>query len=109
MLLRGLSGILKENKFDIINLHGYGFYPADLSCILKRIGLLKTPLVMNTLNIAGLKHGYLALRRSFPLPAKERIIRIANLLHGFTLGKLQMTTFDKLLFCLRRKDIFCQG
>jgi glycosyltransferase involved in cell wall biosynthesis len=96
-MLEGLSKILKETKCDIINIHGYGEYPADLSCILKRMGLLVTPLVLATHGISGLKHGFLAFKPSFPLTPRERIIRISHLFYDFTLGRLEMRTFDKVI------------
>ena len=36
-ILKGLPSILERNRYDIINIHGYGEFTGDLVCILKKL------------------------------------------------------------------------
>jgi glycosyltransferase involved in cell wall biosynthesis len=96
-ILKGLTSVLERNRYDIINIHGYGEFTGDLVCILKKLGRISAPLVLITHGSAGLKHGYLALNLSFALTSKERISRLLHLFYDFTLGRLEMTSFDKVI------------
>ena len=96
-ILRNLFSLLKKNNFDIIHIHGYGYYVGDMVCILKRLNLLHVPLVLNTHGTGGLKHAYLALDLSKPFPFSHRIGRLLHFFYDFTLGKLEMNTFDKVV------------
>jgi glycosyltransferase involved in cell wall biosynthesis len=96
-ILRNLFSLLKKNNFDIIHIHGYGYYVGDMVCILKRLNLLRVPLVLNTHGTGGLKHAYLALDLSKPFPFSHRIARLLHFFYDFTLGKLEMNTFDKVV------------
>jgi glycosyltransferase involved in cell wall biosynthesis len=96
-VLRNLSGLLKKNSFDIIHIHGYGYYVGDIVCLLKRLNLLRVPLLLNTHGTGGLKHAYLALDLSKPFPISHRIGRLLHFFYDFTLGKLEMNTFDKVI------------
>src|SRR6266487_3183201 len=39
-ILSGLPTVLLNNRYDVINVHGYGDYAADIICLLKKLGLL---------------------------------------------------------------------
>jgi glycosyltransferase involved in cell wall biosynthesis len=103
-ILNNLFNILQDSRCDIINIHGYGEYPADVACILKKLGRINVPLVLATHGIVGLKHGYLALDLSFPFTPKERISRLLHLFYDFTLGKLEMNTFDKVIITSKEEE-----
>jgi glycosyltransferase involved in cell wall biosynthesis len=96
-ILRNLFSLLKKNSFDIIHIHGYGYYVGDIVCLLKRLNLLRVPLLLNTHGTGGLKHAYLALDLSKPFPFSHRIARLLHFFYDFTLGKLEMNTFDKVI------------
>jgi glycosyltransferase involved in cell wall biosynthesis len=96
-VLDGVFDIFRRNKYDLINIHGYAEYTGDVTCILKILHSIKTPLILTTHGIAGLKHAYLALDFSFPLSISERIARIFHFNYDFTLGKMEMKTFDKVI------------
>lgn len=97
IMFQGLAKVLREKKYDIAIVHGYGTYPADLISMLKVLRNFKKPSVINALGISGLKHGYLALKPSFHLSPSERIVRISHLVYEFTAGRLQMKKFDKII------------
>jgi glycosyltransferase involved in cell wall biosynthesis len=105
-ILKGLVNVLQHNRCDIINIHGYGEYAADVVCILKKLGRLHVPLVLATYGIAGLKHGYLALNLSFALTPKERILRIRHLFYDFTLGRLEMSTFNRIIISSEEERLY---
>jgi len=90
-------GVLRNNNYSLINIHGYGEYAGDVVCILKKMGFLNVPLVLTTHGIVGLKNGYLAFDFSSPLSLKERIIKPLHLFYDFILGKLQMGSFDRII------------
>jgi glycosyltransferase involved in cell wall biosynthesis len=98
-ILSGLFNVLKNGTFDVINIHGFGTYIGDVVCILKKLGLLHVPLVLTTHGIGGLKFGYLALDFSVPFTLKRRIRGLVHhFFHDLTLGRLDMNTFDKVIF-----------
>src|SRR5438093_12345049 len=39
-ILSGLPTVLLNNRCDVINVHGYGDYAADIVCLLKKLGHL---------------------------------------------------------------------
>ena len=98
-VLSGLFGVFHSGTYDIINIHGYGDYAADITCLLKKLRFLgKTPLVLTTHGLYGLKSGYLSSDFSAPFPSKRQ--RIRGFLHHFydyTLGRLEINTFDKII------------
>lgn len=96
-ILKNISSIVEDSKWDIINIHGYGEYAGDIVCILKKLRRLNVPLLLTTHGIVGLKNGYSALNSSLSFTRKERIFRLLHLFYDFTLGKLEMTTFDKIV------------
>jgi glycosyltransferase involved in cell wall biosynthesis len=96
-VLTNLFSVLGRNSFDIVHIHGYGYYAGDIVCILKRLNCLRVPLILNTHGTGGLKHAYLALQLSKPFPLHDRIKRFAHFFYDFTLGKLEMKTFDKVI------------
>jgi glycosyltransferase involved in cell wall biosynthesis len=96
-VLRNLFGLLKKNSFDIIHIHGYGYYAGDMVCLLKQLNLLQVPLLLNTHGTGGLKHAFLALDLSKPFPFRHRLERLAHFFYDFTLGKLEMNTFDNII------------
>ena len=96
-ILRNLFSILRKNNFDIIHIHGYGYYTGDIVCILKKLNRLQVPLILNTHGTGGLKHAYLALDLSKPFPFGDRLKRLIHFFYDFTLGKLEMQTFDKII------------
>jgi len=88
---------LRNNTYNVINIHGYGEYAGDVVCMLKKLGLLNVPLVLTTHGIVGLKNGCLALDFSSSFSSTQRIIRSLHLFYDFTFGKLQMATFDRII------------
>ena len=66
-------------------------------CLLKQLNLLQVPLLLNTHGTGGLKHAYLALDISKPFPFTHRLRRLVHFLYDFTLGKLEMNTFDRVV------------
>ena len=72
-IVANLEHVLRDSKWDIINIHGYGEYAGDLACISKRFGRLNIPLVLTTHGIAGLKNGYLAFDSSLCFTSAERM------------------------------------
>ncbi len=105
-ILKGLFGILRENRYDIVNIHGYGEYAGDILCILKKLGLIRVPIVLTTHGSAGLKHGYLALDLTFPLTRQERISRLFHLLYDHTLGRIEMSSFDNILITSEEEKLY---
>jgi glycosyltransferase involved in cell wall biosynthesis len=97
MVLFGASRILRENNYDVIHIHGYGDYCADLVCLLKRLRSLSTPAVMTTHGVTGLKHGYDALDSSSALTFSQRLARLPHLIYDGTIGKLEVRTFEKIV------------
>ncbi|TLX89239.1 MAG: glycosyltransferase family 4 protein [Thaumarchaeota archaeon] len=58
-ILSGLPTVLLNNRYDVINVHGYGDYAADIICLLKKLGRLgNTRLILTIHGIYGLKSGY---------------------------------------------------
>ena len=98
-VLSGLFSVLYNGTYDIINIHGYGDYTADITCILKKLGFLgNTPLVLSTHGLYGLKNGYLASDFSAPFPSKRQRIRgFLHRFYDFTLGRVEVNTFDKII------------
>lgn len=96
-ILSNLLSTLKKIRYDIIHIHGYGEYTSNIVCILKKLGLIKTPIILTPHGIAGLKHGYLAMNPSFGLPLNERIARLLHLPFDHSLGRMEMKTFDKVV------------
>jgi glycosyltransferase involved in cell wall biosynthesis len=96
-ILKGLSSVLRDSRYDIVNIHGYGEYAGDMLCILKELGFIHIPLVLTTHGSAGLKNGYLALDFAFPLTGTERISRLFHLFYDYTFGRLEMSSFDKII------------
>ena len=97
MIMKNLFRVLRETKCDIINIHGYGEYAGDIACIMKISRMLNVPLVLHTHGSAGLMYAYLALNFSTPFTPKERILRLVHFVHDFTLGRLEMRTFDRII------------
>ena len=105
MIMKNLFRLLQQTKCDIINIHGYGEYAGDIACIMKITRILKVPLVLNTHGSGGLKHAYLALDFSSPFSRilassysrKERIARLMHIGYDFTVGRLEMRTFDRII------------
>jgi glycosyltransferase involved in cell wall biosynthesis len=96
-VLRNIFSILTKNTFDIIHIHGYGYYVGDIVCMLKKLKRLQAPLILNTHGTGGLKHAYLALDLSKPFPFGDRLKRLLHFFYDITLGKLEMKTFDKII------------
>jgi len=97
MILDRLSGLLLDTKFDIIHIHGYGEYAADLACVLKRLGKLRTPILLTTHGVAGLRHALGALNFSLKFGGAERLRRALHLFYDESMGRLEMKTFDKVV------------
>jgi glycosyltransferase involved in cell wall biosynthesis len=97
LVLRGAFNILRHDMFDIIHIHGYGDYCADVVSLLKQLRLLSTPTVLTTHGVHGLKHGYDALDLSSYMTFHQRMIRLPHLIYDFTMGRLQMLTFSKII------------
>ena len=99
-VLSGLPGVLLNDTYDIINIHGYGDYAADITCLLKKLRLLgDTALILTIHGLYGLKSGYLASDFSVPFPSMRQRIRsfFHHFLYDYTLGKLETNTFDKVI------------
>jgi glycosyltransferase involved in cell wall biosynthesis len=99
-LFPSLASILLNNSYDIINIHGYGDYPADIVCLLKKLRFLAgTRLILTIHGLYGLKSGYLATDLSVPFPSIQQRIRsfLHHFLYDYTLGKLESKTFDKVI------------
>jgi hypothetical protein len=76
-IVTGLFDVLKNKRFDIVNIHGYGANTWDIMCLLKKLRLLNISSVLTAYGIAGLKLGYLA--RNFTVSLKQRTGRICIL------------------------------
>ncbi len=97
VILDRLGGLLLDPKFDIIHIHGYGEYAADLVCILRKLGKLQTPILLTTHGVAGLRHALGALNFSIKFSAAERLRRTLHLFYDESMGRLEMKTFDKVV------------
>ena len=91
-----LSTIAKVGP-DLINVHGYGEYPGDVVCLQKKLGKLDKPLILTTHGIAGLKHAFMAFDRSSSFTPRQRVVRSVHLFYDFSMGRLQMNTFDRVI------------
>jgi glycosyltransferase involved in cell wall biosynthesis len=99
-ILSGLPTVLLNNRYDVINVHGYGDYAADIICLLKKLGRLgNTRLILTIHGIYGLKSGYYASDFSVTFPSIGRRIRsfFHHFFYDYTLGKLEVNTFDKVI------------
>lgn len=99
-ILFGLLNFLLNNKYDVINVHGYGDYAADIISLLKKFGLLRdTVLILTIHGLYGLKSGYFARDFSVRFPSIQRRVRsfIHHFFYDYTLGKLELNTFDKVI------------
>src|SRR6266487_4668253 len=99
-ILSGLPGVLLNDTYDVINIHGYGDYAADITCLLKKLRLLRdNALILTIHGLYGLKSGYFASDFSVPFPSLRQRIRsfFHHFLYDCTLGKLEISTFDKVI------------
>lgn len=97
-ILTNLLRVLRKNKFDLINVHGYNDFFGDFVCMLTRLGRLNVPLVLTTLGPGSVKLGYQALDFSMPFTIKDRVRKlIVHYCYDLTLGRLSMNTFDKII------------
>jgi glycosyltransferase involved in cell wall biosynthesis len=97
VILENLSKVLRRNEFDLINIHGYGEYTADMTCLLKKTGFLRVPTVLTTHGLSGLVNAYSAISSASSLTPSQRIKRLPHLLYDFTLGRLEVATFDRIV------------
>jgi glycosyltransferase involved in cell wall biosynthesis len=97
IMLENLVQVLRRKEFDLINIHGYGEYTADMTCLLKKTGLLRIPIVLTTHGLSGLVNAYSAISPASLLTPSQRIKRFPHLFYDFTLGRLEVTTFDRII------------
>jgi glycosyltransferase involved in cell wall biosynthesis len=97
VILENLVNILRRHEFDLINIHGYGEYTTDMTCLLKRIGFLRIPIVLTTHGLSGLVNAFSAISPTSSLTASQRIKRLPHLLYDLTLGRLEVSTFDRII------------
>jgi len=99
-ILPQLPSVLLNDKYDVINIHGYGDYPADIVCLLKKLRLLgDTRLILTVHGLFGLKSGYSATDFSVPFPGTKQRIRsfFHHFFYDYILGRLEIKTFDKVI------------
>jgi glycosyltransferase involved in cell wall biosynthesis len=96
-ILDNLVNILRRHEFDLINIHGYGDYTADIICLLKKTGFLRVPIVLTTHGSSGLINAYSAISSASSLTPSQRIKRLPHLFYDFTLGRLEVATFDRII------------
>jgi glycosyltransferase involved in cell wall biosynthesis len=96
-ILDNLVNVLRRHEFDLINIHGYGDYTADMICLLKKTGFLTVPTVLTTHGSSGLVNAYSAISPASSLTPSQRIKRLPHLIYDFTLGRLEITTFDRII------------
>lgn len=96
-ILGDLLATITTVEPDVINIHGYGEYPGDAVCLQKRLGRLNKPLILTTHGIAGLKHAFMAFDLSSSFTLRQRMVRSVHLCYDFTMGRLEMNTFDKVI------------
>jgi glycosyltransferase involved in cell wall biosynthesis len=97
VILENLVKVLRGNEFDLIHIHGYGEYTADVTCLLKKTGFLRVPTVLTTHGLAGLINAYSAISLASSLSPSQRIKRFPHLFYDFTLGRLEVATFDRII------------
>jgi glycosyltransferase involved in cell wall biosynthesis len=97
VILKNLGKVLRRNEFDLINIHGYGEYTADMTCLLKKTGFLRVPIVLTTHGLSGLVNAYSAISPASSLTPSQRIKRLPHLFYDFTLGRLEVATFDRII------------
>lgn len=97
VILDNLVKVLRRHEFDLINIHGYGEYTADMTCLLKKMGFLRVPTVLTTHGLSGLVNAYLAISPASSLTPSQRIKRVPHLFYDFTLGRLEVATFDRII------------
>jgi glycosyltransferase involved in cell wall biosynthesis len=97
LILENLVEVLRRHEFDLINIHGYGEYTADMTCLLKKIGFLRVPTVLTTHGLSGLVNAYSAISPNSSFTTSQRIKRLPHLFYDFTLGRLEVATFDKII------------
>jgi glycosyltransferase involved in cell wall biosynthesis len=97
IILENLVNVLRRHKFDLINIHGYGEYTADMTCLLKKTGFLRVPTVLTTHGLSGLINAYFAISPASLLTPSQRIKRLPHLFYDFTLGRLEVATFDRII------------
>jgi glycosyltransferase involved in cell wall biosynthesis len=97
VILENLVKVLRRHEFDLINIHGYGEYTADMTCLLKKTGFLRVPTVLTTHGLSGLVNAYSAISPASSLTPTQRIKRFPHLFYDFTLGRLEMATFDRII------------
>jgi glycosyltransferase involved in cell wall biosynthesis len=97
IILENLVKVLRRHEFDLINIHGYGEYSADMTCLLKKTGFLRVPTVLTTHGLSGMVNAYSAISPASSLTPSQRIKRFPHLFYDFTLGRLEVTTFDRII------------
>jgi glycosyltransferase involved in cell wall biosynthesis len=97
VILDNLVNVLRRQEFDLINIHGYGEYTADMTCLLKKTGFLRVPLVLTTHGLSGLVNAHSAISPVSSLTTSQRIKRLPHLFYDFTLGRLEVGTFDRII------------
>jgi glycosyltransferase involved in cell wall biosynthesis len=97
IILENLSKVLRSHECDLINIHGYGEYAADMTCLLKKMGFLRVPIVLTTHGLSGLVNAYSAISPDSSLTPSQRIKRLPHLFYDFTLGRLEVATFDRIV------------
>jgi glycosyltransferase involved in cell wall biosynthesis len=97
VILENLVKVLRRHEFDLINIHGYGEYTADMTCLLKKTGFLRVPTVLTTHGLSGLVNAYSAISPASSLTPTQRIKRFPHLFYDFTLGRVEMATFDRII------------
>ena len=97
VILENLVNVLRRHEFDLINIHGYGEYAADMTCLLKKTGFLRVPTVLTTHGLSGLINAYFAISPASSLTLSQRINRFPHLFYDFTLGRLEVATFDRII------------
>jgi glycosyltransferase involved in cell wall biosynthesis len=95
--LRGLIPILKDQRYDIVHVHGYGEYAGDIACTMRILARVKSSLILTTHGIAGMKHGLLALNLASSMGFTERIPRAIHVIYDQIFGRLQMGLFDRIV------------
>jgi glycosyltransferase involved in cell wall biosynthesis len=68
-----------------------------MTCLLKKIGFLRVPTVLTTHGIDGLRNAYLAISPASSLTRSQRIKRFPHFFYDFTLGRLEVATFDRII------------
>jgi glycosyltransferase involved in cell wall biosynthesis len=97
IMLKNLVKVLRRQEFDLINIHGYGEYTADMTCLLKKTGFLRVPAVLTTHGLSGLVNAYSAISPASSLTLSQRIKRFPHLFYDFTMGRLEVATFDRII------------